>query len=71
MLPDYPSLKKDILEVLHIFFRKRVEEYAIVARHMPKTRMFEEEGTVIRRATGEDDPTSFMHSEITFNVSPK
>jgi len=30
--------------------------------------MFEGKGTVIKRATGEDDPTSFMHSETTFEL---
>lgn len=69
MLPDYPSLKKDIAEVLHLFFRRRVEQYAIAVQQIPKTRVFEGKGTIIKRATGENDPTTFMHAETDFELS--
>jgi hypothetical protein len=68
MLPDYPSLKKEISEVLQIVFRKRVENYTIGMREIPKTRVFEGKGMLIRRKTGEEDETSFMSSEIIFEI---
>jgi hypothetical protein len=68
MLPDYPSLKKDIEEVLHVFFRRRVDQHAIAVKQMPKMRMFEGKGTIVKRASGEDDPTAFMRAETIFEL---
>ena len=68
MLPDNPSLKKEIAEVLQIVFQKRVEHYTIGMRDVPKTRIFEGKGMLIRRKTGEEDETSFMSSEVAFEI---
>jgi hypothetical protein len=37
MLPDYPSLKKEIREVLDVFLRKKVEQYSMAMQQIPKT----------------------------------
>jgi hypothetical protein len=68
MLPDYPSLKKEIREVLDVFLKKRVEQYSTAIRQIPKTKIFEGKGTVIKRRTGEEDPTEFMSSETGFEL---
>lgn len=68
MLPDYPSLKKEIRDVLDVFLRKQVEQYSIAIRQIPKTKIFEGKGTVIKRSTGEEDLTKFMSSETGFEI---
>ena len=68
MLPDYPSLKKEIREVLDVFLRKQVEQYSVAMRQIQKTKIFEGKGTVIKRSTGEEDPTEFMSSETGFEL---
>lgn len=68
MLPDYPSLKKEIREVLDVFLRKQVEQHLIAMRQIPKTKVFEGKGTAIKRCTGEEDPTPFMSSKTGFDL---
>lgn len=68
MLPDYPSLKKEIRDVLNVFLRKQVEQYSIAIRQIPKTKIFEGKGTVIKRSSGEEDLTKFMSSETGFEI---
>jgi len=68
MLPDYPSLKKEIREVLDVFLKKQVEHYSVAMQQIPKTKLFEGKGTVIKRRTGEEDPTPFMSSETGFEL---
>ena len=68
MLPDYPTLKKEIREVLDVFLRKQVEQYSIAMQQIPKTKIFEGKGTVIKRRTGEEDPTEIMSSETGFEL---
>ena len=68
MLPDYPLLKKEIREVLDVFLRKKVEQYSTAIQQIPKTKVFEGKGTVIKRRTGEEDPTNFMSSESGFEL---
>ena len=68
MLPDYPLLKKEIREVLDVFIRKKVEQYSVAIQQIPKTKLFEGKGTVIKRRTGDEDPTNFMSSKTGFEL---
>ena len=68
MLPDYPSLKKEIREVLQVFLRKQLQHYSVAIQQIPKNKIFEGKGTVIKRHTGEEDPTHFMRSETGFEL---
>lgn len=68
MLPDFPKLKSEINEVINLFFRSRIEQHTIAIKQTPKTRIFEGKNTVIRRNSGEEDPTNFMSSEAEINI---
>lgn len=68
MLPDYPSLKQEIAEVLQIVFQKRIEQYTVGLRKVPKTRVFEGKGMIMKRKTGEEDETPLISTEVVFEV---
>jgi hypothetical protein len=68
MLPDYPSLKKEIAEVLNIILRKKVENYLVGLREVQKTRIFEGNRMVMKRKSGEEEESPLMSTEVRFEI---
>ena len=59
MLPDYPTLKKEMEEAFLIFMRKRMDQYAPLVQQAPWTRQFEGDASVLTRSTGSEEPIEF------------
>ncbi len=68
MLPDYPSLKKEIAEVLNIILRKKVENYLVGLREVQKARIFEGKRMVMKRKSGEEEDSPLMKTEVMFEI---
>jgi hypothetical protein len=74
MLPDYPNLKNEINQFLYDYFGKIVESRMPFVSQLPKTKIFEGTGSMIRRSNGEEDPTdmdsSMVELEVKFDEIP-
>ena len=57
MLPDYEQLKKEIMEMLTFFLRKRVKHHFPALRVVQQRRIFEGEGSTMVREDGVRDET--------------
>jgi hypothetical protein len=68
MLPDYPSLKREIADVLNILLRKKVENYLIGLKEVRKTKIFEGKKMVMKRQSGEEEDSSLTTTQVTFEI---
>ncbi len=70
MLPDIPSLKRDLLDFLQRFIRQRIAFHSYILGEVSRSTIFEgDRGTRIRRADGTTDegPLQAAESSVEFS----
>jgi hypothetical protein len=69
MLPDYPEVKSELLDMLVEFLKTRITNYLGPLSEIPRSKVFEEDGHTLTRSSGEREQTNFQEYRAGFRVS--
>lgn len=69
MLPDFPEVKSELVDMLVEFLKTRINNYLGPLSEIPRSKVFEGDGHTLTRSSGEREQITFQEYRAGFRVS--